>query len=476
MTTTVEHVGTPPDGSAVATRRERWAAGREVRGRMPLGRHADVAGAAPTADVLRLLRAQDEGRVPELLPVRYGRMATSPFAFYRGAAVVMAADLAQGPTSGLTAQLCGDAHLSNFGVFATPERRLVLDVNDFDETLPGPFEWDVKRLAASIELAGRANGFPASKRRRAVREAMATYRQAMCRFADQDTLRVWYASLDVQRLLGDLAPRMSSAQRKHSDSEVRRARRRDHADAVRKLTTHGSDGPRFIAAPPLVVPLHDLLPEADGAAVRARLEQVLSQYRTTLSEDRRHLLDEFRLVDVARKVVGVGSVGTRSFVLLLTAARGDAIVLQAKEAGPSVLEDYLGPSEHASPGQRVVTGQRLIQAASDLFLGWQEAADEQSVTRHYYLRQLRDGKASAAVGEMRPRQLRLYGRLCAWTLARGHARSGDRIAIAAYLGKGEAFETALTEFADTYADRTEAQFAQLRAAIDRGDIEVVDGV
>lgn len=456
---------------------ERRAFGRAARKRMPLDALADLPAGGPPEDAVSILRAEDPGRVPELLPIRYGRMAKSALAFYRGSAAVMATDLAAGASSGLTTQLCGDAHLSNFGVFATPERRLVFDVNDFDETLPGPFEWDVKRLAASLELAGRANGFAASKRRRAVREAVSTYRTAIHRFAEQDTLRVWYARLDVERLLQDLSPRLDSATRKRGAAAVSRAWGRDQASAVRKLTTATPDGLRFAPEPPLMVPLGDLLPAEKAAALRRGLAGLLCNYRETLTEDRRRLLDEFHVVDVARKVVGVGSVGTRSYILLLTTgAKGEAIVLQAKEAGQSVLEAHLGPSRHASPAQRVVEGQRLIQAASDLFLGWQESADEESTLRHYYIRQLRDAKTSADVGAMRPRGLRMYGQMCAWTLARAHARSGDRLALAAYLGQSAAFEAALTEFASAYANRTERQLVELQAAIARGDVDATDGI
>ncbi|MGY1738183.1 DUF2252 domain-containing protein [Geodermatophilus sp. SYSU D00684] len=449
------------------TPRERAQLGKAARRTLPLDEHEGLP--RDPVDVVGLLQAEDRARVPELLPIRYERMLASPFAFYRGSAVVMATDLARGPGSGLRTQLCGDAHLSNFGVYATPERRLVFDVNDFDETLAGPFGWDVKRLAASLALAGRANGHDARARRQVLRAAVGRYRTAMREFARMGNLAVWYASLDVDRVLADLTPRLKAADRRRTAKAVRRARTRDNVDALHRLTRSDGGPPRFVDDPPLLVRLSDLLPDVTAAALEASLREILASYRSTLQEDRRHLLDEFRLVDVARKVVGVGSVGTRAFVLLLTGRDDtDPLVLQVKEAGESVLETHCGVSPWPTAGQRVVHGQRVIQAASDIFLGWQRARDIDGQVRDYYVRQLRDGKASADVEDMSPRRLAVYGQMCAWTLARAHARSGDRIAIAAYLGKSDAFDQAVAALAEGYADRTESQYLQLRDAVTRG--------
>jgi uncharacterized protein (DUF2252 family) len=454
---------------------ERAKLGKLARRTLPLAEHGRVAD--DPVEVLALLQADDRGRVPELVPIRHGRMLASPFAYYRGSAAVMAADLAASPNSGLHAQLCGDAHLSNFGVYATPERRLVFDVNDFDETLPGPFEWDVKRLAASIALAGRANGHRRRDRETAQLATVAMYRQTMRRFAKMGNLAVWYASLDVKRAMSELAPKMTAADRRRARAKLDRARTRDNADALRKLTRVADGQARFIHDPPLIVPLSELLPDVEATAVRAALVDIIRAYRGTLIEDRRRLLDQFELVDIARKVVGVGSVGTRAWVLLFRGRDDhDALVLQAKEARPSVLEAYCGRSEYANAGHRVVAGQRVVQAASDIFLGWERHPGTDAQVRDFYVRQLRDGKASADVQDMNARRLGVYGELCAWTLARAHARSGDRFAIAAYLGKTDAFERAVAQFAESYADRTESQYRQMYDAAQCGSVAAVTGV
>ncbi len=467
----------PADRRAVPhlTRQQRVALGKAARRRMPLEEHASTD--SHVTDSTALLLEQDHGRIPELVPIRYGRMLASPFAFFRGAAVVMAGELAGLPHSGLQAQLCGDAHLSNFGVYASPERRLVFDVNDFDETLPGPFDWDVKRLAASVAVVARGNGHTARECTKTVRATVARYRTAMREFARMGDLAVWYASLDVDRAVADLAARTPSRERRRTRAALRRARMRDNADAVRKLTETAAGHTRFVHDPPLIVPVDRLLPDADEAALRDALLDVLASYRTSLAEDRQHLFDQYALVDVARKVVGVGSVGTPAYVLLLTGVDGtDSLVLQAKEARTSVLEGRCGESGYANAGQRVVAGQRLIQAASDVFLGWQRAQDGGGGVRDYYVRQLRDGKASADVEEMNPRHLTVYGQMCAWTLARAHARSGDRIAIGAYLGKRETFEHAVAGFAEGYADRTEAQHRLLQDAVASGTVAATTDV
>jgi uncharacterized protein (DUF2252 family) len=454
---------------------ERAKRGKLARRNLALGEHARVGGEA--VDVVALLRADDRGRVPELVPIRHGRMLASPFAYYRGSAAVMASDLAALPDSGLRAQLCGDAHLANFGVFATPERRLVFDVNDFDETLPGPFEWDVKRLTASIALAGRANGHRRRDREKAQLATVATYRHTMRSFAKLGNLPVWYASLDVERAMTELASEITAADRRRTHARLDRARTKDNTDALRKLTQKVDGHARFLHEPPLIVPLSELLPDVEAAGVRGTLVDILRAYRGTLSEDRRWLLDQFELVDIARKVVGVGSVGTRAWVLLFRGRdESDALVLQAKEARQSVLEPHCGRSEYGNAGHRVVVGQRLVQAASDIFLGWERNQGIDGQTRDFYVRQLRDGKASVEVEDMDARRLGVYGRLCAWTLARAHARSGDRFAIAAYLGKTDAFERAVAAFAESYADRAQSQYRQLQEAAQQGAVKAVTGV
>lgn len=472
-----EPVSTPPDSdSSPAAARTPWrsvperkALGQAARETLPREQHAHCP--QPEIDVVGLLRAEDVDRIPELLPIRYERMLATPFTYYRGSAVVMAADLASQPHSGLMTQLCGDAHLSNFGIFATPERRLIFDVNDFDETLPGPFEWDVKRLAASIVLAARDNGFTRAQGQDATHEAMATYRTTMREFAAQGNLKVWYSSLDVEQGMVDLAPLLTNRARKFTAKAVERARGRDSVQAASKLTELVDGRHQFLSDPPLMVPLRELLPSADADLVQAALREVLADYRASLHEDRRALFDQFHLTDVARKVVGVGSVGTRTWVVLLT-GRGsdDPLLLQVKEAGPSVLEQHLGASAHATSCERVIAGQRLMQASSDVFLGRSSVPLPDGTVRHRYLRQLRDGKGSADLSAMNAKGLALYARMCGWTLARAHARSGDRVAIAAYLGKRGIFESAMVAFAEEYADRVQKQYRALQAAGERGEL------
>lgn len=401
-----------------------------------------------------VLERQGRDRLPELLPIRYGRMAASPFAFLRGAAAVMAADLASRPHTGLTVQLCGDAHLLNFGVYASPERALLFDLNDFDETFPGPFEWDVERLAASVAVAGRANGHAEAKVRRATLEAAAAYRAAMRRLAGRGELAVWYERLDADSLL----PLVRSARRRGQvASSLTRARRRTSLQALGKLTEVVDGRRRIIHDPPLLEPA--------GASDTASVRKIFSDYRSTLSEERRLLLDRYRFADAARKVVGIGSVGLRCFVVLLTGRdQGDPLFLQIKEARKSVLEEHLPQGPYVHPGHRVVAGQRLLQAASDIFLGWMSGPQG----RAFYWRQLRDMKGAADVAGMSPADLLGYARLCGTALARAHARSGDRIAIAAYLGGADTFEQAVADFAVAYADQTAADHAALGAAIAAG--------
>jgi uncharacterized protein (DUF2252 family) len=429
-------------------------------------------------DPLALLAEQATSRLPELVPVRYGRMLVSPFSFFRGAALPMASDLAATPVSGLAVQACGDAHLSNFGIFGTAERRLVFDVNDFDETLPGPWEWDLKRLAASLEVAGRDNGFSGKQRRKIVIRAVASYRRAMHGFAAMTNLQVWYARADVGQLQADLGPQLTAGQRKLTDRDLARARTSDSLAELSKLTRLVDGQPRIISDPPVLVPVDELLPEeARQAAVRRHLTGLIASYRRTLPTDRRFLLDQFGFTDMARKVVGVGSVGTRCWIILMHGRDpSDPLFLQVKEADASVLTRFCGASKYRNQGQRVIAGQRLMQAASDIFLGWQRAdPDLDGQPRDYYVRQLQDWKGSLDIERMTPRSMRVYGELCGWTLARAHARSGDRIAIAAYLGRSDVFDRAIAEFAHAYAGQNERDHRALADAAARGRIAVERG-
>jgi uncharacterized protein (DUF2252 family) len=400
-------------------------------------------------------------------------MMVSPFTYYRGAALPMASDLSGTPVSGLTVQACGDAHLSNFGVFGSAERRLVFDVNDFDETLPGPWEWDVKRLAASMEVAARDNGFSGKERRRIVAATVASYRQAMRGFATATNLDVWYAHADVDRLQAQFGSQLKGRQRKLVGQAMAKARTRDTMQAVAKLTQVVDGRARIIADPPLLVPITDLLPGPAGpAAFESELKELIARYRDTLETDRRHLLETFEFADMARKVVGVGSVGTRCWIVVMHGRdTADPLFLQVKEAEVSVLSRFAGASTYANQGQRVVAGQRLMQASSDIFLGWQRTeAGLDGKQRDFYLRQLRDWKFSIPIETMVPRGLRMYGQLCGWTLARAHARSGDRIAIAAYLGGSGVFDEAVTRFATAYADQNERDYRALTDAVASGRI------
>jgi uncharacterized protein (DUF2252 family) len=411
--------------------------------------------------------------VPELVPVRYGRMMVSPFTYFRGAALPMASDLAGTPVSGLAVQACGDAHLSNFGIFGSAERRLVFDVNDFDESLPGPWEWDVKRLAASLEIAARDNGFPAKKRRAIVTAAAAQYRQAMRQFAEMTNLAVWYTIPDVEQLREQATSQLKARGRKKLEKGLTKARTRDSMQEVGKLTRLVDGRPKIISEPPLLVPIDQLIPEEmDRKGFESLFTDLVAKYQRTLETDRRYLLEQYEFADMAHKVVGVGSVGTRCWIVLMLGRDGaDPLFLQVKEAQESVLSRYVGASKYANQGQRVVAGQRLMQASSDIFLGWQrnEAGLDQKV-RDFYVRQLRDWKVSLDIDAMVPRGMRLYGQACAATLARAHARSGDRIAIAAYLGGSDRFEQAIARFAATYADQNERDHEALLAAVASGRI------
>jgi uncharacterized protein (DUF2252 family) len=416
-------------------------------------------------------------RVSELVPIRYGRMLSSPFSFFRGAAAIMAADLADSPTSGLEVQLCGDAHLANFGTFAAPDRRLVFDLNDFDETLPGPWEWDVKRLAASVAVAGREQDFSASVRRDGIRSAVGAYRESMRRFASMRTIDVWYSRLEVQEQLQQWSATASSAQRKKLDASFARARTKDNLRAFARLAHTVEGTPRIVSDPPLIVPLGDLLAAGQADLVKGELLQILQEYRGTLRPDLRHLLDGYRPVDLARKVVGIGSVGTRAWVaLLLGHDRNDPLFLQIKEAERSVLEPFANPSGFSSHGERVVQGQRLMQSASDSFLGWLHVPRGlDGLVRDYYVRQLWDMKGAVTIESLSRRELAVYAGVCGSTLARAHARSGDRAAIAAYLGTNELFERAICAFAETYADQNERDFQSLAEAVRTGSVLAATG-
>jgi uncharacterized protein (DUF2252 family) len=444
---------------------QRHERGRAARRLVPRGSHAQWAQMPDRPDPVDLLEAQARDRIPELMPIRYGRMMASPFAFLRGSTIVMAQDLAGTPKSGIQAQLCGDAHLLNFGAYASPERALLFDLNDFDETLPGPWEWDIKRLAVSFVVAGRDNGFDASDCHGAARAVTASYRQRMTEFSEMGELEVWYTRIGEEEVKGLLTEaRAGKKTTKKLSKNVRKTRGRDSLQALSKLT-RVVDGRRMIDDdPPLLV----RIPEGDE--LRGQVYAILESYKRTLQEDRRHLLERFRFVDAARKVVGVGSVGTRAYVVLLEGRdQDDPLFLQVKEAGASVLERYVESSpyeHHEDHGHRVVAGQRLMQAASDIFLGWFRAPEG----RDFYWRQLKDMKGSAKVESMSSEELVLYARLCGWALARAHARSGDRVSIAAYLGKSERFDVAIADFADAYADQNERDHAALCAAVKSGRV------
>jgi uncharacterized protein (DUF2252 family) len=498
---------------------DRKAKGLEARDRAALSSHTKWRPAADRPDPVALLQEQDTTREPDLVPVRHGRMMVSPFTFYRGAAKIMAADLADTPVAGLEAQLCGDAHLSNFGAFASPERILMFDVNDFDETLPGPFEWDVKRMAASFEIAARNNGFSKADTRAATLASVRAYREAMATFAQMGTMDIWYAHLDEDELRAGIrtavagtakqakgaknqkkadkqakAPKKAekrAAKQEKADREENKAAKagekraqktlakahtRDSLQALSKLCELVDGNYRIVSQPPIVVPARDLAatyglsPDEVVPAIREQFRA----YRATLPDDRRHLLERFEIVDAARKVVGVGSVGTRAFIVLLQGRDAhDPLFLQIKEATASVLEPYVGKSRYRQHGERVVQGQRMMQAASDIYLGWTKGVD---IRRHFYWRQLRDMKGSAVVEAMIPLGLTYYARICGWTLARAHARSGDPVAIAEYLGTSDAFDTSITDFSQRYADQNEGDYQEFVNAVQSGRLEAVEGV
>ncbi len=433
-------------------------------------------------DPITLLEEQAETRVPWLVPIRHGRMLDSPFAFFRGGALIMAADLSTTPSSGINVQLCGDAHLSNFGVFASPERQMLFDINDFDETLPGPWEWDVKRLAVSLEVLGRERGYDPADRRAIVIACVGEYRMVMRRTAGMPTLDAWYDHVDVNQVLDFVRAevsenRLGKEEAAQTEKDIAKARTRDHARLLAKRTDEIDGELRIVADPPLIVPLADLMPEA------ARREELVAYMHSLVAEYRRsfrvvhHPFEEFKWVDTAHKVVGVGSVGTRAWIhLFLGRDADDPLFLQSKEAQASVLERFVGRSALANHGRRVVAGQRVMQAASDIFLGWLRVKEREGVTRDYYVRQLHDWKGGVDVDSMLVPGATLYARLCGATLARAHARWGDRIAIASYLGKGGAFDRALADFAVAYADQNERDYEAFAAAVNSGRLEAQTGL
>ena len=457
---------------------DRVALGKAARAAVPRSSHAVFDPPADRPDPVALLEEQGSSRVPELVPIRYGRMLASPFSYYRGAALPMAADLATTPVSGLTVQACGDAHLSNFGMYASPERKLLFDVNDFDETLPGPWEWDVKRLGTSLEVAARDNGFGRKDRRQIVLAAVGRYRSAMRQLAGMNNLDTWYVDVDVREFQREFAGQMNARQRQAIETATAKARAHDSKQALAKLCTEQDGQLRIVADPPLVVPIMDLLPEdLDRAGMETELHVLIGEYRRTLQSDRRVLLEQYEFTDMARKVVGVGSVGTRCWiVLMLGRDEKDPLFLQVKEAQASVLSPYLGASQYANEGERVVAGQRLMQAASDIFLGWQRTTGLDGQYRDFYVRQLRDWKFSFPIEAMVPEGLRMYAAVCGGTLARAHSRSGDRIAIAAYLGNSDVFDNAIADFASAYADQNERDCNALAEAAASGRVTAERGV
>jgi len=465
----------PSAFTASLTPAERAAYGRNARRRASRSCQGWFEAGQERPDPIEVIERQSATRVPELVPIRYGRMLESPFRFYRGAAAIMAADLGPVPNSGLTVQLCGDAHLLNFRLMASPERRLVFDINDFDETLAGPFEWDVKRLAASFAITGRAGGFPVMEQNRAVEACVRSYRRRMREFAGMRTLDIWYAQDDADGLRHLLASSMDKQARRRTAEATARARTRTHLQAFAKLTRVTAEGRRIAPDPPLITPLRDLLPtlpeNGQEGGQEHELRTVLETYARTLPSERRHLLRHYRLVDLARKVVGVGSVGTRCWILLLLGRDDDdPLLLQAKEAQESVLAAHTGGERYDNQGRRVVAGQRLIQTAGDIFLGWTHAVGLDGRGRDFYVRQLRDWKGIAHPDTMSPDLLCLFARLCGASLARAHARSGDPVAIAAYLGGSDRFGRALAGFAQAYADQNERDFEALGAAARSGRI------
>ena len=455
------------------TTAERQARGRAARSELPRSAHGAWEPASVRRDPVELLEDQARTRLPELVPLRYGRMLASPFTFFRGAASIMAADLADGARTGIHTQLCGDAHLSNFGFFAAPDRGLVFSINDFDETLPGPFEWDVKRLAASFAVAARDLGFGEDTRHSVVLTTARAYREAMARFAAMRHIDVWYTRLDADRIVERFSGKKTAKAKRRMEAALAKARTRDSVRALAKLCRTVDGELRIIGNPPLITPIEDVLPGAEEEHLNAVIRRMIHTYAESLSPDRRELLERYRYVHAARKVVGVGSVGTRTWILLLLGRDdGDPLFLQFKEAQASVLEPYLGKSRFQQHGERIVAGQRMMQAAADIMLGWERIEAIDGETKDFYIRQLWDAKGSAEIELMDPGGLAAYGVICGWTLARAHARSGDAVAISAYLGRGDPFDKAMGSFSETYADQNERDYQALQKSAQTGRVAV----
>ena len=452
--------------------------GRQLREELPLSEHANFEAAGNRPDPVELLKEQGETRVQALLPLRYERMSASAFTFYRGGALIMASDLSNTPSTGIRVQACGDAHISNFGLFYSPERRTVFDINDFDETSVGPWEWDIKRLAASVEICGRDNGFSKKERKKAVRACVAGYREGMAGFAEMGNLEVWYAHLDIDAVLDKLIDSMDELSKKRAGKTIKKAKGKDSSRAIQKLTEVVDGKLEIINMPPVIVPMRELAKGSDKLAERfdedkltALMKAVLGKYRDTLPSDKKKLVADYEPVDMAHKVVGVGSVGTRAWIIVLKGAdENDPLVLQVKEAQASVLERFCGKSPYRQHGHRVVSGQRAMQTASDMLLGWCRLPDIDGKSKDYYVRQLWDGKGSIDLSMLSPNQLSRLARACGWTLAHAHARTGDRFAIAAYLGDGNEFDKALVKFAAAYADQNEADYARFMEALENGEL------
>jgi uncharacterized protein (DUF2252 family) len=459
------------------TTAERRARGKAARSEVPRSAHGTWEPTPIRRDPVGLLEEQARTRLPELVPIRYGRMLASPFAFFRGAAYIMAADLADGTRTGLHTQLCGDAHLSNFGFFAAPDRRLVFSINDFDETLPGPFEWDVKRLAASFAVAARELGFDEKTRRSVVSAMVRGYRDAMASFADMRNIDVWYTRLDADQIVQGFSGKMTAKTKRRMEADLAKARTKDSVRALAKLCQLVDGELRIVGDPPLITPIEDVVQGAEEAHLDAVIRRMIQTYAESLSPDRRELLERYRYVHAARKVVGVGSVGTRAWILLLLGRdHGDPLFLQFKEAQASVLEPFLGKSRYPQHGERIVAGQRMMQATADVMLGWERIEAIDGETKDFYIRQLWDAKGSAEIELMNPASLSTYGAICGWTLARAHARSGDAVAISAYLGAGDSFDRAMVSFSETYADQNERDYQALRKAAETGRLVVRHGL
>ena len=459
-----------PAGRSFSTG-ERRARGKAARAEIPRSAHGAWEPASVRRDPVELLEEQARTRLPELVPIRYGRMLVSPFTFFRGAAYIMAADLADGARTGLHTQLCGDAHLSNFGFFAAPDRRLVFSINDFDETLPGPFEWDVKRLAASFTVAARDLGFDEGTRRSVVLTTSRAYRDAMASFAVMRNIDVWYTRLDADTIVRGFSVKMTTKAKQRMEADLAKARTKDSVRALAKLCRTVDGELRIIGNPPLITPIEDVLPGAEQAHLDAVIRRMIDTYAESLSPDRRELLKRYRYVHAARKVVGVGSVGTRAWILLLLGRDdGDPLFLQFKEAQASVLEPFLGKSRFTQHGERIVAGQRMMQATADIMLGWERIEAIDGETKDFYIRQLWDAKGSAEIELMNPAGLSAYGAICGWTLARAHARSGDAVTISSYLGRKDPFDQAMVAFGETYADQNERDYQALKKGAQKGRI------